>query len=81
MEYFWKKRTIVGYYLSILVVLIHISTIFNYQFSEQRLVYDLYMAFDAVMRATFTLCAVPLFLIISGALFSGITPMINICPS
>lgn len=69
MDYFWKKKSVVGYYLSIFVVLIHISTVFNYQFTQQKTAYTLYQIFDVVMRNTFTLCAVPLFLIISGVCF------------
>lgn len=69
MSYFWKKRKIVGYYLSILVVLIHISTKFNYEYTSQEIAYNWYHVFDIIMRNTFTQVAVPLFLIISGTIF------------
>lgn len=64
MDFFWKKKTIVTYILSVLIFFIHISSFANY--SE-------YPLWENVLRSIFSEIlspiAVPLFFIISGTLF------------
>ena len=65
MEYFWKKKTIVSYVLSILVLWIHSSPAFVGYSTDSGLV--------ALVQTLFTrtLCpvAVPMFFLLSGAVF------------
>lgn len=61
MELFWKKKSFVAYILSILVVLIHLSTFRNYTY-ENTVIQNLLLNIIPSV-------AVPLFFIISGALF------------
>lgn len=62
--YFGNKKIIVTYILSVLVFWIHISTFFNYDSYPPAV--DLFIVF---VQSVITRVAVPLFFILSGALF------------
>lgn len=62
--YFGNKKTIVTYVLSVLIFWIHISTFYNYR--PYPLPLHIFVGF---VQFIFTRVAVPLFFIISGALF------------
>lgn len=66
MERFWKKKIIVTYILSVMVFLIHISSFGQYRDTEFNSVNNF---FSNLFSHTLTETAVPLFFIISGALF------------
>lgn len=63
---FWKKKTIISFFLSVLVVLRHVSTFSNYQFAP-----PIQHSIDVFLRiiAAVTPLAVPLFFILSGCVF------------
>lgn len=63
-KFFWNKKQIVTYVLSVFVLWIHCSSVLNYQNTEGAI--DFIAAF---FQHTFVNIAVPLFFIISGALF------------
>lgn len=65
-NHFWEKKTILSYFLAILVFTIHISSLYNYtQFSDTRdFIKPLEWFVACVSRV-----AVPTFFILSGALF------------
>lgn len=67
-QWFWDKRVFVTYLLSILVFWIHISTFINYQYDD-TIMSHLIMNFSKIVTKIITPAAVPLFFIISGALF------------
>lgn len=68
---FWKKKEIVSFLLSILVVLIHVSSFAQYSLSLnlEDNVSNFVNFMDKVVTDCFTRYAVPLYFIISGALF------------
>lgn len=68
MSYYWKKKTIVSFLLSIFVVLIHTSALVQYQTNGTPFEGTIKF-FNVFFRRSFTLIAVPLFFIISGATF------------
>lgn len=69
MDYFWKKKTIVSYILCIFVLWIHISASFSgYEF-DQNGVSAFVAAFQIIVTKTITPVAVPLFFVISGAVW------------
>lgn len=68
MKYFWKKKTIVTYWLSVFVFLIHISSFANYN-SEGGFIAGLNDFVELLFKNVFTIFSVPLFFIISGVLF------------
>ncbi len=62
--YFWDKKTIVSYYLSIMVFWIHISTLGNYGFEA-----GINKFFDITLKRSYSFVAVALFFMLSGAAF------------
>lgn len=62
---FWQTKTIVTYFLSVLVFFIHISTFSNY--SNEGLIGKLNGLFSIALTDVLTPIAVPLFFILSGA--------------
>lgn len=68
MNYFWKKKTIISYFLCILVFWIHISSFNNYKFDDS-VCSRVYWYIDVFLTKIITPVAVPLFFIISGVLF------------
>lgn len=66
---FWDKKTIVSYILSIFVLMIHISSIANYDNTAGDLLSSTNLMFDLFVKNLFTNVAVPLFLILSGFAF------------
>lgn len=68
MSYFWKKKTIVSYLLSVMVIWIHISSFANYNFDDSILA-KMMLSIPFFIKDTFSRMAVPLFFIISGAVF------------
>lgn len=68
MEYFWKKKTIVSYLLSVFVFLIHISSFSNYKAIE-GVIFELNKFTEVFFTGVITSYAVTLFFIISGMLF------------
>ncbi len=67
-KYYWKKRTIVTYVLSVLVLWIHNSSFANYPKSES-LVSSVNSGVSFIFQEFFHPLPVPLFFIISGYLF------------
>lgn len=65
---FWKKKKIVSFLLSIMVCLIHISSFGQYSHIADNMS-GVNEVLSKVIRDSFTRYAVPLFFIISGALF------------
>ena len=63
-KYIWKKKTFVSYCLSILVFWIHCSSFDNYRPFSTEIDFISYL-----FQRTVTPVAVPLFMVISGALF------------
>ncbi len=61
---FWKKKTVVSYWLSVLVFLIHISSFAQYDLTQSPKTY-----FISVLVSSLGQFAVPLFFILSGSLF------------
>lgn len=68
MEYFWKKKTIVSYLLSVFVFLIHISSLSNYK-NSGGFISVVNNFLEIFFKRTITSYAVVLFFIISGVLF------------
>lgn len=64
-KYFWKKKSILSYFLSILVFWIHISSLSNYNIEGIREI----ECFERFFRELITPVAVPLFFILSGVTF------------
>lgn len=74
MNYYWKKKTIVSFILSIFVVFIHMSSFSQYKY-EAANCYTIVNFCKLFMKQSFVLIAVPLFFIISGAtLFRNYKP-------
>lgn len=65
---FWDKKTFVTYLLSVLVFLIHISTFANYSY-DTTVGATIISIVEKFLTKVITPVAVPLFFIISGALF------------
>lgn len=63
-SYFWNKKTIVSYFLSVLVFCIHCSSFANYDTSSASIKFGFLFFENTINRV-----AVPLFFIIAGALF------------
>ena len=68
-KYFWDKKVIVSYFLSVLVFFIHLSSPFNYDNSTGGFVSSLNNTFIYALKDAITPIAVVLFFIISGFLF------------
>lgn len=68
MDYFWKKKQIITYFLSILVFFIHISSFTYYENPDGSLSTYNYVL-STLSDRTLARCAVPLYFILSGALF------------
>lgn len=68
MEYFWKKKTILGYILSVFVFWIHVSTFSNYSLDASILA-TVCLGIETLTKKIVSPVAVPLFFIISGATF------------
>ena len=66
-KYFWKKKTIVSFILSVLVVLIHASSFSQYIRSVEIPFFENFI--NIFFRKALPLFAVPLFFIILGATF------------
>ncbi len=67
-ERFWKKKTIVTYILSVMIVLLHLSTFANYS-EGKGIIQQINDVFYVVFKETIVRVAVPAFFLISGALF------------
>lgn len=65
---FWKKKDIVSFLLSIMVFLIHITSFAQYSHIEDSMI-GMNTFLGKVVNECFTRYAVPLYFIISGALF------------
>lgn len=68
MDHFWKKKQILTYFLSILVFFIHISSFTYYENSDGTLSTCNFIL-STLSDRTLARCAVPLYFILSGALF------------
>lgn len=62
-NYFWNKKIIVSYFLSIMVFWIHLSTFGNYSYNDEIRFWDI------LMKRSYSFVAVALFFILSGAAF------------
>lgn len=66
MKFFWKKKTIVSFVLSVFVLFLHMSSFTQYDITGTQ--YEGVLSFLHVfLQKTFVVLAVPLFFIISGA--------------
>ncbi len=68
MRYFWKKKDITVYILSLLILLIHTNSFFNYPDTGNS-ISAINNFFELFFISCITKFAVPMFFIISGALF------------
>lgn len=69
LQFFWNKKIIVSYFLSVLVFFIHISTFVNYDNTETDIISIINRIFEYTITQLLTPIAVPLFFIISGFAF------------
>lgn len=68
MEYYWKKKTMVSFLLSIFVLLIHMSSFSQYAITGTSFE-GITSVVNVFFRKSFVLLAVPLFFVISGATY------------
>lgn len=68
LDYFWKKKQIVTYILSVLVFFIHISS-FTYYEGQSGTIPVINSVVSTLSDRTLARCAVPLYFMLSGALF------------
>lgn len=68
MDHFWKKKQILTYFLSILVFFIHISSFTYYENADGQLS-TFNLVLSTLSDRTLARCAVPLYFMLSGALF------------
>lgn len=67
MDYFWKKKAIVSFFLSILVVCIHCTAFETYTYTQDVITYKVAAFIDNISRSALCQVAVPLFFVLSGA--------------
>lgn len=67
-EFFWKKKTMVSFYLSILVFLLHIDSFDLYKYGND-VGSNIIKSFSFFVTESFGPVAVPMFFLLSGALF------------
>lgn len=67
-DFFWKKKQILTYFMSVLVFFIHISSFTYYERADGSLSTVNYIL-STLSDRTLARCAVPLYFILSGALF------------
>lgn len=68
LNYFWKKKEYVSFFLSILVFLIHISSFAQYQ-SSGSFISEVNVILSFFFKESITRFAVPMFFILSGMTF------------
>lgn len=68
LDFFWKKKQILTYFMSILVFFIHITS-FSYYQQPGGSLSACNQILSTLLSQTLARCAVPLYFIISGALF------------